>query len=352
MSAFPKVKMVAACLAAGLLIPGVALGDVTVERFMKSGGLKGIGANESTIVDRISGLRKREASAVKMTGSIGKFFGGLVGDMSTDTITDIDRDVVWSLDHKKKTYTEAPITLPKMKEEEAAGERPGREEKPKVRVTRNEITVRETGEKKTINGFDTNHYVITWLLEAEDIESGAKSRNIMTTDLWNTPETAETRALQEEESAFSRAYMKKLGLDMTDEDTRKLGLAVVAGLFGGDEASMKAKVKELGEKMSKVKGYPIVTAVKWEMESEGGAAEAQQSAREEEGGSGGLDLSKGLGGFLGGLAKKAAKGSGEKSAAPAQGSVLFDSYAEVKKIDASPIPGSEFEVPAGYKLVK
>jgi hypothetical protein len=315
---------------------------VTVERFNKSGGVQGIGASESAVVEKLSRLKKHETSSFKMTGSVGGFLGKFAGDMGSDVITDIDKDVVQTLDHKKKAYTERPITLPKEKEQPPARAEKGKEEKPKVRVVRNEISVKDTGEKKTINGFDCNRYVVTWLIETENIETGERSKTTMTNDLWNTPETREIRALQKEELEFAKAYMKKLGLSVSPEDARKFGMAAVAGMFGDDEQAVKTKIK----------GYPIVTAVTWEIESPEASRKAGGETVEKE--SEDIDLSGGVGGLLGGLAKKAAKKKAAERAKESAkgGQVLFDFYSEIKKIDVSSIPPSEFAVPSGYKLVK
>jgi hypothetical protein len=332
--------------------PRTARGDVTVERFNKSGGIKGIGASESAVVEKVSRLKKHETSSVKMTGAVGGFLGRIAGDMGSDVITDIDKDVVRTLDHKKKVYTERPITLPKEKEEHSGRAEKGKEEKPKVRVVRNEISVKDTGERKTINGFDCNRYIVTWLIETENIETKERSKTTMTNDLWNTPETNEIRALQKEELEFSKAYMKKLGLSISPEDARKFGMTAVAGMFGDDEQAVQKKLKELQEKLAKIKGYPIVTALKWEIESPEASQRAGGEKAEKE--SEGTDLSGGIGGLLGGLAKKAAKKKAAESAKEGtkDGNVLFDFHSEIKKIDVSSIPSSDFEVPSGYKLVK
>ena len=129
---------VAAAAVAVCLGAGSARADVTVERTMKSAGFAGIGAGESTTVEKLSGLRKRDVSTMKMTGFLGK----VAGDLGSDEITDIAKDAVWKLDHKKKTYTESRITPPPQPKEEPAQDRPEKPEKPKVRVVRNEITVK------------------------------------------------------------------------------------------------------------------------------------------------------------------------------------------------------------------
>jgi len=351
---FPWIAGLLLCLSL-LCSPRSAECDATVERFNKSGGIGGIGASESAVVEKLSRLKKHETSSVKLTGSVGGFFSKIAGDMGSDVITDIDKDVVRTLDHKKKTYTERPITLPKEKEQSPGRAEKDKEaggEKPKVRVVRNEISVKDTGEKKTINGFDCNRYVVTWLIETENIETGERSKTTMTNDLWNTPETKEIRALQKEELEFAKAFMKKLGLSVSPEDARKFGMTAVAGMFGDDEQAVKKKLKELQEKMAKIKGYPIVTALKWEVESPEATRKAGVEKTEKE--SEGVDLTGGIGGLLGGLAKKAAKKKAAESAKESakDGQVLFDFYSEIKKIDVSPIPSSDFEVPSGYKRIK
>ncbi len=351
---------------AGLLLclaimspPRAARGDVMVERFNKSGGIQGIGASESAVVEKISGLKKHETSSFKMTGSMGGFLGKIAGDMGSDVITDIDKDVVRTLDHKKKVYTERPITLPKEKEEPSGRPEKGKEtkketkeDKPKVRVVRNEITVKATGERKTINGFDCTRYIVTWLIETENIETKERSKTTMTNNLWNTSETKEIRTLQKEELEFAKAYMKKLGISVSPEEAKKFGMTAVAGMFGDDEPTVRKKLKELQDKMEKIKGYPIVTALKWEVEVPEASRQAGGEKAEKE--SEGTDLSGGIGGLLGGLAKKAAKKKTADSAKESQKgeNVLFDFYSEVKKIDVSSIPSSDFTVPSGYKLVK
>lgn len=352
---------VAACVT-GLLLclafvvpPRAALGDVTVERFNKSGGIQGIGASESAVVEKLSGSKKHETSTMKMTGAVGGFLGRVAGDMGADVITNIEKDVVWTIDHKNKAYSESRITLPKEKEktDKPAGRaKKDKEEKPKVRVIRSELSVKDTGEKKTINGFACSRYLVTWLIETENIETGERSKTTMTNSLWNTPETKEIRTLQKEEMEFSKAYMRRLGLDVSPEDARKFGMTAVASQFGEDEQAMSKGLKELQEKMSKIKGYPIITALKWEVETSGTSRPAKDESAGKD--SEDVDVSGGIGGLLGSLAKRSVKKKAAESAKESEkdGNVLFDFSSEIKRIDVSSIPSSDFEVPQGYKLKK
>lgn len=322
---------------------GTARADVTVERSLKSGGFGGIGAGDSTSVEKLSGLKKRAVTTMKMTGFIGK----MAGEMGGDEITDIGKDVVWKLDHKKKTYSESKITPPPQPKE-APGEHSGRDEKekPRVRVVRNEITVQEPGDKKTIGAYDCTHYVITWVLETEDLETKEKSESTMISDLWTTPENAQTRALLQEEREFTQAWLKKIGWDMTDQEAGKLGLAMVAGMIGGDDESFKKGAKEVAEKMEKVKGFPIGTGIKWQIKSSGaGAGKAEPSGETMP------DIAKGLGGLISALGKKGGKGGSGGGGEAGGPKPVFETYSEIRKISTASISDGEFTPPAGYKKV-
>ena len=339
-----------AAAAATVLLGAASAGaDVTVERTMKSAGFGGFGASDSTMVEKTSGLRRRQVTAMKMTGFIGK----MAGDLGSDEITDIQKDAVWKLDHKKKTYTESKITQPLPKGEQETGgktERAEKQEKPTVRVVRNEITVKETGEKKTIGEYPCARYVITWVVETENIETGERGESTMTTDLWTTAETAEIKQLQKEEREYTQAWLKKIGWDLTDKETQQMGLSMVGALIGGDEASFKKGAKEVAEKMSKIQGYPIATGIKWQVKSSGGAAKQGGG----EGAEGVPDISKGFGGLMSALGKKVAKGGGESGASGgANGAkAVFDTYMEIRKISTASLPDSDFAPPAGYKKVE
>jgi hypothetical protein len=346
-----------AAAALAVFCAGAARADVTVERTAKSGGIAGFGAGETTMVEKISGLRKRSVTNMKMTGFLGK----MAGDMGGDEITDIEKDAVWRLDHKKKTYTESKITPPPQpKEEEQKGGREGKAEKPKTRVVRNEVTVRDTGEKKRIGDYDCTHYQIVWIVETEDLETKERTESTMTSDLWTTPETAEIRALSQEEREFTRAWLKKIGWDMSDEDTRKMGLAMVGALIGGDEESFKKGAKEVAAKMEKIKGYPIGTGVKWQLKGGAGAAAKKGGAAGAGEGGGGEaggmpDIAKGLGGLMSAFGKKGGSGGGEKAAASGDAGgakTVFDTYTEIRKITTASLPGADFAPPAGYKKVE
>ena len=329
-------------------IPAAVVADVTVERHVKTGGFKGVGASESTTVEKISGLSRRSTTATEMKGKLGGLLGKFAGDLGRDEIVLVGEDRVIHLNHKKKTFSENPITLPR-EDSNPGAERGGRDDAPpgedegekrNIKIIRNEITVEETGEDKTIGGFPCSRYLVTWVLEVEDLDSGAKTMSTMTSELWNTPETAATRALQKEEILFNVAYMRKMGVHIPPQKMKRFGLLAIAAMLGSNRDEMEEKMKELEKKFSGIEGFSVATAVTWRSSSEGGPVDEEEESP---------GLSEGIGGLFAGFAKKAMK----KKTAPdreesAADSVVFDSYTEVRKIDLSPVNLSDFEVPAGY----
>lgn len=327
------------------LVMGFALplrADVTVVRATKFGGFGGMGASKSQEKESIQGVKKRVESVTSFTGS---FLSKVTGEKKMVNIIRVDKDLIWDIDVKGKSYTENPISLPKSEKSDASmrnnkGEgRDGEaEEEPEVRIVKNEFKVKKTGKKKKINGFSCEEYVMTWLMVTENVKTKERNKNLMTTVLWNTPETSKTKVLAKEEKNFTLAYLKKLGLDMSPGEMRSFGLS-----FLGNMATKSGA--ELKKEMSKVKGYSIATSVKWEGEPGKEEGKSKDAGDDEEKS---IDVSKGVGGMFSGLMKSVVK---KKSKPEKEGEmkVVFESYTEIKSIDTSSLSKSLFQVPAGYK---
>jgi hypothetical protein len=316
-------------------------GDATVETFFKTGGIKGMGAAEGMMAHRIQGEKKWDSSNLKFTGA---FLSKLAGETDTITITRVDKALTWSLDTKKKTYTETPIKPVKM----PAAERPQREEKPEkttARITQSEFSVKKTGAAETINGFPCEEYLVTWLLEVEDLETKAKSRSTMSTNLWTTPETATIKKVQAEEQRFNRALAKLLGSEISSEEARQMGMAAMAAMSKASQEEIQKGLVRVKNEMAKIKGYPIRTVINWNFESDGkeGAAPEGSASRDRP-----TDVSSGLGGIVSGLLGKAVQKKAEEKMSGEKGAPFFSSTMEVKSLGADPVLGESFEVPAGY----
>ncbi len=323
-----------------LLAVGQAWGDSTLESAVKTGGFKGMGASEGTVVKRVHGDKMWESSSLKFTGAI---LSKLAGGGETVTITRLDKGVYWVLDTKNKTYTERAIE-PFKKGEASKPER----EKAKMRVTKSEFTVKKTGASETINGFPCEEYLLTWLLEMENLETKAQTRSLMNNHLWTTPETAAIRKASAEEREFYAAYTRQLGLSVSPSESKQMGMEALAAMSGVPPEEAEKGLIRAKEEMSKIKGYAIRSEVSWAVEGDQ-AGTAKEEATSSESSS---DSPKSIGGLLGGLAgkltQKVVKDKVASSTSAKEGAPFFSSTHEVKTIQTDSVPSEVFEIPAGY----
>jgi hypothetical protein len=266
----------------------------------------------------------------------------LSGGGETGTITRLDKGLIWTLDPKKKTYREEPITS--FRKEEARKQADEAREKPAVRVTKSEFSVKKTGASETINGFPCEEYLITWVLEFEDLETKARTRNTMTTNQWTTPETPSIRKLQAEEMAFTKAYLKKIGLELSGQEMKQFGLDMFSTMSGASKAEMEKQFKSFKKEMAKLKGYPIRTVVSWAVE---GDQTPEKDSRQAQESRPAINPFGGLGGLLSSVTGAAADSAKDKVASGAN-APFFSSSIEVKSIRTDAVPGDAFEVPAGF----
>jgi hypothetical protein len=200
-----------------VLFTGPAWADTVIERYSRSGGFAGMGAFESTSVQTTSTTAQREESRMKFTGGFLSAIQKMAGFGDSIRITRLDRDLVWTLDPEKKTYTEAPLTV--KGERERPGSVPPRKDREKekgepsdVVITKNEFKVEKTGASKVISGFPCE--------DTCDLARGGgntktgETGKAMTDRLWTTPQTAEIRAAQAE-GGLCPGLPQKLGLEMS-----------------------------------------------------------------------------------------------------------------------------------------
>ncbi|MDH4267497.1 MAG: hypothetical protein OEW45_17860 [Deltaproteobacteria bacterium] len=319
---------------------GLAWGDATIETTFRTGGIKGAGATEGTTIRRYQANKMVESSSSKFTGAI---LSRLAGGSENINITRIDKGVYWSIDPKDRTYSESPIEA--FQKKESSKER-GEKEKPSIRITKSEFSVKKTGASETINGFSCEEYLLTWLLEWEEIETKAKSRSTMTTNLWTTPETATMRKAQAEENAFHKAYAQKLGVSHSPEEAKQMGMAAFAAASGAPPEEIEKGLIRMKNEMSKIKGYPIRSVVSWNMESEKGGAAAREAEPSSDSTSG---LPGNISGLLSGLKGRILQKKGEEKPSPTgKDAPFFSGTTEVKSINIDSVPAEVFEIPAGY----
>jgi hypothetical protein len=277
--------------------------------------------------------------------------GGLIGKSmfrsgDTGQIIDLSASTIAQLDNKKKEYTVGPIG--KMAEQLGGTPRESGakgEEKPPstLKVTKNEFKVVDTGEASTINNFPCRKYLATWLTEWEDTKSGEKGSSTLESTVWTTQITNSLRQAQEEEMTFSRAYMKKMGLNIDPEQRDILGTGWMGMLdaFRRPGAKPEQDASQAAAEMQKIKGYPIVIDGKYDMtggKSQGGAEAAPADEDSSQ------NIKGGLGGFLKKTMKKKPADSTPKADEP-----MLTFRIEVLEVSTPSLGAADFQVPPDYK---
>ncbi len=263
---------------------------------------------------------------------------------NTGEIIDLTQSTVFKLDNKKKEYTSGPIEKieqGKAGEKEETSEKEEEPAESHIKITKSEFKVTDTGEDSTVNNFSVRKYLLHWLTEWENTETGDKGSSRMETLIWTTPMNETFQKAREEELKFYRAYMEKIGLNVEKQQEDILGMrwmAILDSLGKAKGQPARDYSKAAGE-MQKIKGYPIVVDGKYFVTGQKAAGEGAGEGEEE---------AKDVKGALGGLLKKTLKKKPADTAAAADEPAL-SYHTEVLEISTPDLGAADFQVPSTYK---
>jgi hypothetical protein len=345
-----------------LVLAGTILADVTIKSTIENASMGGMMNMQGTQQVLISGDKSKTVSNMKMTNKVVKFLGGGKPAESAE-ITRVDKELIWHLDTKDKSYTE--VTFAQMKAMMEAGMAKAKENQKNADSSRAsaEITVTPTGKTQSIAGYTANEVLIKTVFEGKDSASGKSGKMILEADMWMAKDVPG----HAEYLAFHKSMAEKMGL--TDASQADMSKQLAA--FGVDANGMYDKMKD-------VEGMPLLTIVS--ISSEGldtlmakanDSMEAAQKRQAEEQAAKDSsaeksdqpavqsvdDMKKTAAKALGGLfgkKKDKKKEADEKAAQPKTNEkpYLFHVTTTVTEISQGSISGSEFEIPDGYKLKK
>ena len=312
-------------------------------------------------------VRADQKTKVEFAGMLGRMtnmFGGKGsrdGDTSTvavkgdrkatmsetsGQIVDLAEEKVYDLDLKKKNYKVTTFAELRRRMEEArkkadedarknAGKDKPAAADPNAKEMEVDFDVKNTGAKKTINGFDTHQTIVTITVreKGKTVEQGGGM--VMTSDMWLAP----TIAAMKDIADFDARYAQKL-------------YGTVAGVSADQMAAamalyplMKQAFGKLTAEGGKVNGTAIQTTTTMDsVKSADEMADEAKATQDDSKASG----SGGVGGMLGGFAKKLAqkKSGGDDAAKPR--ATFMTTTTEVLKIAADVSP-QDVAVPAGFK---
>jgi len=303
-------------------------------------------------------VKTRDKTQVKFEGMLGRMFNlfggksakeGIEGKTAvkgnrkatlTDsggTIVDLSEEKIYEIDAKKKQYTVTTFEELRrqmrearekaMKEAEKA--EPGKKEEAQKPTKEYEVDfdVKETGQKKTITGYDAKNTIVTITVreKGKALEEGGGL--VMTNDMWLGPAIPQLKELYE----FDLKYAKALqGPEMAAMSAEQM--SAMLALFPLASKAMDRMQKDAG----KLAGTPLETTMTFEaVKTKEELAQAQQQSS----GSGG----GGLGGML---AKKIMKTEPPKARA-----TIVTTHHEVLEVSTTVAP-ADLAIPADYKEKK
>lgn len=310
-------------------------------------------------------VKTDEKGLVKFEGALGRvvnLFGGkaaregvrstvaVKGDRkatmsdTTGQIIDLNEEKIYDLDVRRKTYkvTTFAELRRRMEEAQRKAEEDARKEQAKEKTSEPardpnqkelevDFDVKETGEKKTINGFDTRQFLITITLREKGKTLEESGGMVLTTDTWLAP----TIAAIKEIAQFDQRYAQKLAGPMIAGASAEEMAAALAMYPGLKDALARMRTESV-----KMDGTPILTTLTVDSVKSAEQLAAEQKSAESSSSSG-----SGVGGLLGGLARRraAAKDEGPKARA-----TFMTSTNEVLKVTTA-VAETDTAVPAGFK---
>ena len=324
-----------------------------IETHVSSNGLKGMFPFETNERRYVRVNMSRDESSFKGTGSFSGFLVNMFGPNEDAVIERLDRGLRWTLDLRKRQYTECPLkgcskpgkpeqsapAAPEHKQPEAKRE-PGCV----MHVAKKHFTVTSTGHKRDINGFPATEYRVEWIVTLRD-DKGRHSTSSLKIDTWTTPLTHGMREALHVERLYARAHARALNRraarsrDLSQPLPPEVDKAIL-GYIGQLGARDRAALLAVGRELRRIKGHPVSMRVDWDYEGNACAESAPGGATKPE------SSKSFMSGLTGLFSRK--KDTGKKGG----GGPLFSMTYELKALKMENVHDGEFVVPKSYRRVK
>ena len=310
-------------------------------------------------------VRSEEKSRIEFAGMLGRMvnlFGGkgakegIVSTVavkgnrkatfndSTGQIIDLGEEKIYELDMKKKTYKVATFAElrrrmeeAKAKAEQSAQKEQAREKAAEPAPTENNVEidfdVKDTGQKKVVNGFDAHQVVMTITVREKGKTLEENGGLVLTADEWLVPRIPAMKEVVD----FDIRYAQKLYGPMISGASAQ-DMAAAAALYPMMAPAI-AKMRAEGVKMD---GTPVMTVLTFDavQSAEQAAAEQKESKP---------SASGGLGGIAGGLMRRATQKKSADTDQNQKGRTrVMSSTTEILKV-VTDVSAADVAVPAGFK---
>ena len=320
-------------------------------------------------------VRSEEKTKFQLAGVLGRmvnFFGGkaaregvtstvaVKGDRMVTTsdqtgqIVDLAEEKIYDLDLRRKTYrviTFADIRRQmeeaRKKAQEEASKAPP-EEKPPAQAEADpnakefevDFEVKNTGQKKAINGFDTEQAVMTITIREKGKTLEQSGGLVLTNDIWLTPAIPAMKEVVD----FQIRYAQKLYGPMISGASPQ-DMAAVMALY----PQMKPALEKMAAEAGKLQGTAILTVTTADAVKSAEQIAAEQKSNGSAASSGGSTPAT-VGGLIGGIGRRMAQRRSNDQGPQTRANILTTTH-EVLKV-ATSVTADEMTVPAGFKESK
>ena len=312
-------------------------------------------------------VRSEEKSKIEFAGMLGRMvnlFGGkgakegIVSTVAvkgnrkatlndtTGQIIDLGEEKIYELDMKKKTYKVATFAelRRRMEEAKAKAEQNAQKEQarekaaepaPKENNVEIDFDVKDTGQKKVVNGFDAHQVVMTITVREKGKTLEENGGLVLTADEWMVPRIPAMKEVVD----FDIRYAQKLYGPMISGASPQ-DMAAAAALYPMMAPAI-AKMRAEGVKMD---GTAVMTVLTFDAVQSAEQAAAEQKEQKESKPS----VSGGLGGIAGGLMRRAAQKKSEGDQNQKGRTRVMSSTTEILKV-VTDVSAADVAVPAGFK---
>lgn len=288
------------------------------------------------------GAREGVVSTVALKGSRKFTFND-----STGQIVDLSEEKVYDLDMKKKTYRVSTFAdlRRKMQEDQQKAEENAKKEAasepaanepardPNQKDVEIDFDIKNTGQSKPINGFNTQEEVVTITVREKGKTLEQSGGLVMTADMWLTPAIPAMKELAD----FDMKYYQQLyGPMLAGASPQDMAAAVAM------YPMMKQALGKMTAEGNRINGTPVLTTTTFDSVKSADEVAQEQSAKSDQQSSGGV-----RGRLLGGLAKKVTKQDDTVQAR----ATFITTTTEVLKVTTD-VSATDVAVPAGFKESK
>ena len=324
-------------------------------------------------------VKADEKTLVKFEGMLGRvagIFGGkaaregvktsvaVKGDRKvslTDTtgqIVDLKEEKIYDLDVKKKTYKvvtfaelrrqmeevrkKAAEDLKKAQAEAKEQPAPAPEQQSDAKQMDVDFDLKETGQKKTINGFDARQFLMTITMREKGRTLEQSGGMVLTSDIWMTPAIEAMKEVVDFDLRYAKALAGPMIAGASPDE-----MAAAAAMY----PLMKDAIARMRTESVKMDGTAVqtITTIDAVKSAEQIAAEKEQQPEAQAQGS---SVPTSVGGLVGGLMRRRSNTNTANAPAAATGRVTFMTMTnEVVKVTTS-VTDADLTIPAGFKESK